>query len=334
MDKGVYGSRIEDLGIEVNYLNINIRNALPSLLKAKGICKNTDIINTWLYHADIFGFVIAKLLLRKKLIWNIRHSNLDKDANKSLTLRIVKINSYLSKYVDHVTYNSYKALDNHLKIGYLEKNLKVIPNGFELDEFKFEPDARQRVRRELGLKENCRAVITVGRWDVQKDYYTLFKSLNVLRGTEIKYKMIMVGANLDCTNDELISLIKRYDLKDKVILLGRRDDIPALLSAADIYISPSLGESFSNAIGEAMACELPCIVTDVGDSKIIVGDTGTVVPVKDYKKMACEMLNHINRPDLSRNTTARKKIMDNYEIKRVTEIFEQNFDEVVFRHCN
>lgn len=327
MDDGVYGKKIEDLGIKVYCLNLNKKNVLSSILRARRICKNFDIVDTWLYHADIFGFLIAKVLLRKKLIWNIRHSNLDKDANKFRTLKIIKINSILSKHVNLITHNSNRALENHIRFGYADKNSIVIPNGFELDKFKFSRDDRLRIREELGFKED-KVIITVGRWDIQKDYYTLLKALNELKKQNIKFKMIMVGTNLDYENDELVTLIDTYNLKDNIILLGRRNDIPTLLSAADVYVSSSLGESFSNAIGEAMACELPCIVTDVGDSKLMVGDTGRVVQARDYRCMSKELIRFINRFNKDRNIDARNRVINNYEIRKVSKIFEENYNIV------
>ncbi|MCK9443842.1 MAG: glycosyltransferase [Tissierellaceae bacterium] len=326
-DTGIYGNKIEDLGIKVHCLNLNRGNLISSVLEARDIVKRFDIVDTWLYHADMFGFIISKLLLRKKLIWNIRHSNLDKDANKPRTLKIVKINSILSKYVDLITYNSSKAFENHMLFGYMDKNSIIIPNGFELNKFKFSRDDRLRIREELGFKED-KVMITVGRWDIQKDYYTLLKALNELKKQNVKFKMIMVGTNLDYENYELVTLIDTYNLKDNVILLGRRNDIPALLSAADVYVSSSLGESFSNAIGEAMACELPCIVTDVGDSKLMVGDTGRVVKVRDYISMSKELINFINKSDTDRNMTARSRVIDNYEIRKISKVFQENYNIV------
>ena len=162
-----------------------------------------------------------------------------------------------------------------------------------------------------------------------KDYYTLFKALNEVKKENSEFKMIMVGTNLDYSNNELVSLIDKYKLKENMILLGRRSDIPALLSAADLYISSSLGESFSNAIGEAMACELPCIVTDVGDSKIMVGDTGMVVQAKDYVNISKALLSYLEDNDLKRNTRARNRVVDNYEIKKITKIFEKNVEKLI-----
>lgn len=326
MNEGVYGIKIKEMGIKVHCLNLNQKKIFSSLIKAKNICKGIDIVDTWLYHADTFGFIVAKILLRKKLIWNIRHSNLDKDVNKSRTLKIVKLNSFLSKHVDCITYNSNKALDNHLRIGYADRNSVVIPNGFELDEFKFNLEDRIKTRKELDIREEEKVIITVGRWNIQKDYYTLLKALNKLKKCNSKFKMIMVGTKLDYSNDELLSLIDRYKLNDNMILLGRRNDIPSLLSAADIYISSSLGESFSNAIGEAMACELHCVVTNVGDSKLMVGDTGKVVEAKDYVNMSKGLLNYINSSNLNRNGNARHRVIENYEIKEIAKKSEENIE--------
>lgn len=323
VDEGIYGEKIEALGVKIYSLNLTPKNIFKSLKESRKISKDSDIINTWLYHADIFGFIVAKVLLRKKLIWNIRHSNLDKDANKTRTLKIVKLNSFLSKYVDSITYNSNKALKTHTDIGYKVKDSIVIPNGFELDKFKFNSKARDKKRNELNISPDEKVIITVGRWDIQKDYYTLLKSLSKLKKENNNFKMLMVGTNLDQSNNELVELIENYNLGSNVILLGRQDNIPALLSAADIYVSSSLGESFSNSIGEAMACELYCIVTDVGDSKLIVGETGKVVKAGDYKKISEKLYLYLKNIDMSRNKSARQRIIKNYEIKKITHRFEK-----------
>jgi len=324
LDEGMYGKKIEDLGIKVHSLNLTVKNVFASLMIAMRLSKEFDIVDTWLYHADILGYVIAKTL-RKKLIWNIRHSNLDREANKPKTLKIAKVNASLSKYVDLITYNSNRALENHIKFGYANKKSVVIPNGFEIERFKFSPNDRLRVRKELGLTQKDKVIITVGRWDIQKDYYTFVKALGELRKKHLKFKFIMVGSNLDSSNDELVNLVNNYNLTNKAILLGRRNDVSALLSAADIYVSSSIGESFSNAIGEAMACELPCVVTNVGDSKIMVGDTGRVVDAKDYIAMSNVLQEYLEANSLVRNVHARNKVIARYEIKEVSRIFEEQY---------
>lgn len=324
LDEGDFGNRIRELGVKVHCLNLGSKNILTSIINTRKIAKSFDIIDTWLYHADLLGFLIAKISLRRKLIWNVRHSGLEKGTNKPRTLRIVKLNSLLSRHVDLITFNSNQALQNHLEAGYSNKNHIVIPNGFELDKFEFSLDNRLRVRQELGLNEE-KAIITVGRWNIQKDYYTLFKSLYELKTQNIEFKMIMVGAELNYSNIELVELMNKYDLNNSVMLLDKRTDIPALLSAADIYISSSLGESFSNSIGEAMACELPCVVTDVGESKLMVGSTGRIVGAKDYMDMSKQLSYYLKKSDLNRNLAARERVIDNYDIWNVVRVFEKNY---------
>ncbi|MBN2259276.1 MAG: glycosyltransferase [Clostridiales bacterium] len=330
MDEGVIGKRIRDEGVKIHSMNVSKANIFKSILYARRICKDFDIINTWLYHADLFGFVIAKLLLKKKLIWNIRHSNLDKNANKSRTLMIVKINSLLSKKTDCITFNSNKALETHLTVGFKNKNTIVIPNGFELNKFSFNEENRNTLRRAFNLDKESKALITVGRWDVQKDYVTLFKALNEIKNTHTNFKMIMVGTNLDEYNEELCNLSIKYDLRDKLMLLGRRNDISEILSAADCYISSSLGESFSNSIGEAMACALPCIVTDVGDSKQIVGKTNYVVNAKDFKGLAEAIGRFLDKFESPRNFNSRNRIVENFDINKVVKDYERNYQVIHF----
>jgi glycosyltransferase involved in cell wall biosynthesis len=330
-DEGLIGEKIKAEGIKLHTLNINKYNLLNSLIKARKLCSDFDIVDTWLYHADLFGFVISKILLKKKLVWNIRHSNLDKDANSSVILKILKLNSILSEYVDSITYNSNKALENHVKIGYVDYKTEIIPNGFELNKFKFDLVSRNRLRKDLALNENEIVIITVGRWNIQKDYFTLFRALNELKQKNKYFKMIMVGTNLDDSNFDLETLIDQYKLKENILLLGRRSDIPALLSTSDIYVSSSLGESFSNAIGEAMACELYCVVTDVGDSKLILGNTGRVVPPKNFMSLSDSLLSYVdylNRSDKGKNKSARERVIENYDISTVIKLFELNYEKV------
>lgn len=329
MDEGIIGKRIRDEGVKIHSLNVSKAKIFKSILNARRICKDFDIINTWLYHADIFGFLIAKILLKKKLIWNIRHSNLDKDANKSRTLMIVKINALLSKKLDCITFNSNKALDTHLAIGYKNKDTIVIPNGFELDKYSFNEENREILRKSLNIVKESKALITVGRWDIQKDYETLFKALNEMKNEHTNFKMIMVGTKLDEHNRELCDLALQYDLRDELMLLGRRNDISELLSAADCYISSSLGESFSNSIGEAMACALPCIVTDVGDSKQIVGETNDVVKAKDSKGLAEAICKFLEKPESLRNFNSRNRVTENFDIQKVVKDYERNFQDVI-----
>ena len=327
MDKGIYGEQIKSLGVKVHCLNLHKGRVVSSLIRTIQLTRDFDVVNTWLYHADLLGFVAGKIFNRKKLVWNIRHSNLDKDTNKARTLGIVKLNGYLSRFVDVVTYNSYRAKETHSTVGYRGHKIVMIPNGFELDRFYFDLESRVKVRKRLNVGEEP-LIITVGRWDIQKDYYTLIRALDILRKQNTNFRMLMVGSQLDSTNEELVELVEKHGLESRILLLGRRNDVPALLSATDIYVSSSLGESFSNSIGEAMACELPCVVTDVGDSSLIVGDTGYVVKPESPEELGQVLHDLLANTPVRRRPDARNRIKSNYDISSVTKEFEKLWDEL------
>jgi glycosyltransferase involved in cell wall biosynthesis len=329
IDEGTIGHKIIAEGIKLHCININKNNFLASIIRLKKICRDCDLISTWLYHADLIGFIVSKLLLRKKLIWNIRHSNLNSNANKSSTLWVVKFNSLVSKFVDLITYNSTEAYNNHLNYGFSKKRNKLIPNGFELDNFVYDHNKRNALRKYFGFDINQKVLITIGRWNIQKDYYTLLEAIDTVKKNGHQFKLIMVGNGLDTDNTELNSIIRKYSIEEYVILLGKRSDIPDLLSMADVYVSSSLGESFSNAIGEAMACELTCIVTDVGESKILVGDTGEVVSPGCPSELAESIIKLLKFQNIGRNVNARKRILENYEISSIVEKFDSVYKDVI-----
>ena len=119
-------------------------------------------------------------------------------------------------------------------------------------------------------------------------------------------------------------------------MLGRRDDIPRLTAALDIATSSSVGEAFSNAIGEAMACAVPCAVTDVGDSAWIVGDTGRVARPADAEALAKSWLDLIEIGDKSRRElglAARRRVEENFNLPNIVRRYENLYEEIAGDRC-
>jgi glycosyltransferase involved in cell wall biosynthesis len=164
---------------------------------------------------------------------------------------------------------------------------------------------------------------TVGRYDPQKDHANLLQALVLLRSRNIPLRCVLVGTNLDGENQELLAQIQRLGLEKTVMLLGRRTDIPAVMSALDVHVLPSAyGEAFPNVVAEAMACETPCVVTDVGDAAYIVGDMGWVVPPRNALTLANaieQALIALKNPAdwQQRKTAARQRIEQNFSIERM-----------------
>lgn len=332
MDKGVMGQRIEKLGIPVHCLNM--KRGIPSFkvfFKTLKICKDSDIIQTWMYHADLLGFFIAKIL-KKKIIWGIRRSNLEKDKNKKSTLIIAKINSFLSRWVDVIISCSIVAKEKHIEYGYNFTNIVVIPNGFELEKFHYIKNSKNILIKEFPILKNKLIFSLVARYEILKDHKTCLDAMKIVKEKYTNdFILLLCGTEINKNNKELINLIIKNSLEENILLLDRRDDIPIIMSATDIYISSSSGEGFPNVIGEAMACETPCVVTDVGDSAYIVGNTGRVAERQNPEKLAEEIINFLETKEYIENReSCRKRILENFEIKKIIMKYEDIYFNILW----
>ena len=170
------------------------------------------------------------------------------------------------------------------------------------------------------------------RFNPQKDHYSLVQAINILKDQGLDFRIILCGQDMDWDNIQLTSWIKEANLGDRFFLLGPRDDMPRITAALDIAVlSSAHGEGFPNVLGEAMASEVPCVATDVGDSAEIVGDTGFVVPPRDPEALA-EAIKKIvdlgpdGRADLGR--TARQRVEERFELGKVVGRYEWLYEEV------
>lgn len=326
MDKGIYGEEIEKLGIKV--YSLNMKRGIPTIKafnKTVRIIKDADIVQTWMYHADLLGIMASMKYKNKKVIWGIHHSNLDKDKNTKLLLLIVKINSILSRFTFKIVSCSNYAKYIHTNYGYSSDKITVIPNGFDLSEFYYKEYSNKIVRSELNIDNDKKIVCHIGRWHILKDYETLMKSIKLICNKRDDVVFILCGADIDEKNLELMRLIELYKLEKNIYLLGRRNDISNIMSSSNALVLSSSGEAFPNVIGEAMACETPCIVTDVGDCKEIVGDTGIVVETKDSEGIASgiEMIINMDKKEYNKlRKKCRSRILNMFELKKIVSMYE------------
>lgn len=329
LPNGALRDPIRALGVRVETLNMG--RGLPSPFKIaelKKILKTNriDIAQCWMYHANLLGGIAARLE-GIPTIWNIRHSNLENAVNKKNTLRIVHLCAKLSPYIPQkIIYCAQKACVVHEKIGYASDKSIVISNGFELDRFHPSPDARTSLREELGLSPESLLIGLAARFDPQKDHASFFQAANVLlenikNTTDIHFVLCGTGVTLD--NPSILELIPKSLLStNRLHLLGARSDMPRIYAALDISTLSSVGEAFPNVVGEAMACEVPCVVTDVGDAAWIVGDTGIVVPPSHPTALAKGWAQLVEKSREERRllgTHARKRIEETFDIARITD---------------
>ncbi|KGP74564.1 glycosyltransferase [Pontibacillus yanchengensis] len=323
--KGFYGEKIENLGIPVFTLDLQKKLLFPfEIFRAYKITKKADLIQSWMYHADLFSVFLAKFFRKKVLFWGIRHNNTDFKENKFTTVLIVKINKMLSKIPNKIISCSENGMREHINIGYNANNFLVIPNGFYL------PDLNAFNKSEKNMLDpKITKIIHVGRWNKLKDYSNLLSSLKYVMDKGYSFELTLCGKDIDSNNTELLKMIESNKLSDRVKLLGRRNDVLHLMQSSDVLVSSSSGEGFSNVIGEAMACETPCIVTDVGDSSYIVNNEEYTVPPKDYVSLGNAIINFINKSSYevkNDGKLARQRVLEKFEISKVVEDFEKLYD--------
>ncbi len=328
-EMGVYGELIQQQ-LNINVYICDLRaNFLRSFLKCFKVCKNSDIIQTWMYHSNLLGYLISKVR-KKKLIWGIHHSNLDKKENKWTTILIAKLCARLSKKVDIIISCGPKVKEIHEEIGYDSHQHKVIVNGINTDLFK--PSVKRQYYFEHFNVENHHILLHVGRWDPLKDYKNLIASLQLLRLERQDFYMFLVGFEIDANNSELLQMIKEAHLEDVIFLLGGRDDISQLMSAADLFVLSSSGEGLPNVLVEALASGTCCITTDVGDCKYLVREFGETVTAKDANALAQAInkaLNYSSKQYAEKAKLGREHVLANFNIKEVIEQYQSLYPMVL-----
>lgn len=333
---GEIGPRIQALGIPVHTLGMS-RGGIPNPITVLRLARllhqlQPDVVHTWMYHADLLGGLAARLAGCERVIWCIRHSNLSKTENKRSTLWVVKACALLSRRVPaQIISCSQRAKEVHAAVGYAADKLHVIPNGFDLGRFVPGAVARASVRGELGLAPDTPLVGLIARFDSQKNHFGFIEAAAQVHAQLPDVHFVLAGTDVDGGNAALNAAIAAKGLQAHMHLLGRRDDVPRLMAALDVLASSSHGEAFPNVLGEAMACGVPCVVTDAGDSAEIVGSTGRVVAVADMAALAQQLLEVLRLPATQRaalGKQARARVQAQYEIGHVAGLYQAFYERV------
>lgn len=332
---GEIGPRIQTMGIPVHELGMSrgVPNPRMVFRLARLLCQlQPDVVHTWMYHADLLGGGAARLAGCDRVIWGIRQSNLSKEVNKRSTLWVAKACALLSRWVPvQIISCSQRAKDVHAEFGYAAGKLHVIPNGFDLARFVPDAEARATVRSELGLVADTPLVGLIARFDSQKNHFGFVEAAAQVHAQRPDVHFILAGTDVDAANTRLNTAIAAKCLQAHMHLLGRREDVPRLMASLDVLASSSHGEAFPNVLGEAMACGVPCVVTDVGDSAEIVGPTGRVVAADDMAGLAQGLVELLRLPPEQKKelgTQARARVAANYEIGHVTRLYEVFYERV------
>ena len=305
-----------------------------------------QILQTWLYHADLLGLMLGRLTSVRKIVWNIRGSYHDLTKYGRLTKCIIHLCSKFSHLPNAIVCNSKAGLKFHRSLGYRAKDWIFIPNGFDINKFKPNQAAKitlkKRLHRILGerivrnshgiqFEKDFSLVGLVARYSAMKDHKTFTKAASNLLKKNSNIYFVLIGRGVTWHNEKLARQIPA-ELRNHFQLLGERDDIGMIMPGLDILCSSSYGEGFPNVIGEAMSCAVPCVVTNVGDSAFIVGNTGKVVPARDPEALAkgiMELLEMSPEERFEMGKKARERIENHFSLGRIVAEYEDFYRHLV-----
>jgi glycosyltransferase involved in cell wall biosynthesis len=337
ISRGTLGDRIEALGIPVYALGMKqgglptfavIRELIDIFVKTK-----PDLVQGWMYHANLAAQVGNILSCQfAPIVWNIRHSLNSLNDESRGTATIIRASVPLSNLISKIIYNSRISSGQHEKLGYPVAKRITIPNGFDPELFQPSVAARISVRQELGLPDDCLLIGRFARFHEMKDYPNLLQAAALLLKELPDVHFLLVGRQLNLANPILAELIGRLDIGDRIHLKEESQDIPRYTAALDLATtSSSHGEAFPNVIGEAMCCGVPCVVTDVGDSAWIVGETGRVVPPKNPQLLAAAWQESIDLGAAGRarlGAAARQRAITYFSLDLVVGEYEKLYTSI------
>ncbi|MBO1017395.1 glycosyltransferase [Achromobacter sp. SD115] len=330
-DEGIYGERLRAAGIAVHTLGMKRgRVSLGGFLALRALIAATrpDAVQTWMYHADLIGGLAARLAGVRAIAWGIRNSGEHLERSSRSARMVLRACALLSGRIPKaIVCAAQKSAQRHADKGYARERMVVIANGYDLSRYAPDGEARVRMRAQWGLPQDVPAIGCVARWDPLKDHANLLRAVAALvrDGRDAGLRCVLIGRGMDPANAELAALIDRLGLRDRLVLAGPSDDVPAAMNGLDLHVLSSCAEGFPNVVAEAMACGVYCVVTDVGDAAYIVGDAGVVVPPEQSEALArgieTALREVASRGRERAGEAGRARVLENFDLARMVQSY-------------
>jgi glycosyltransferase involved in cell wall biosynthesis len=332
---GSLGPEFVKIGVEVIALRMSFGVSFFSglfHLAVKIKREKPDIVQTWMYHSDLIGGLFARIFSSSKVVWGVRSTSIPQGPF-SLSFWLVRLCSIFSYIIPHAIIccaNSSK--DHHLKLGFAKAKMIVIPNGYLVNSAL--PDSQEilSMRKSFGITSDILIIGAVGRFDPLKGYDIFIEAANFLeKSFERKILFLMIGRQITNENPLLKKLISEKGGKAKFMMIGERNDVSRLMSMLDIFCLSSRSEGFPNVVAEAMLMQVPCVVTDVGDARKIVGKNGIVVKRNDPQELASGILQLLNMHRDERKAlgiSGRAEIIKSYSIDAVAKQYAKIYRDL------
>jgi len=316
--------RIEALDIPVYSLGIK-RSSLFSLFRFLKLIRlmrehKPDIIQGWMYHGNLAATLVSIFTTgHPAIVWNILHSLYDLCYEKRSTRWVIQLNRLFSRIPKAIIFNSNLSRKQHEAFGFNSRRSQMISNGIEIQKFVLSSERIQNIRSSLNISFSALIVGHVARFHPMKDHKGFLQTAVQVLQHFPEVHFILAGRDITKKNTILQEIIPD-EIEHQFHLLGERNDIPDLMGIMDIYCQSSWSEAWPTVLGEAMAAGVPCVATDVGDSKEIIGETGTVVSPRDVDALTAGIEKLIMMTPEQRQTlgeAARARIKENYDLDKI-----------------
>jgi glycosyltransferase involved in cell wall biosynthesis len=335
MDHGSLGARLEVAGIPVRTLSMSPGRPTPAAIRRLVRIlreEQPDLIQGWMYHGNLASSLASVFLPgHVPVLWALHHSPYQLQYVKRSTAVVIRLSAAFSRYPEKILYVANASADQHEFLGYSSEQRIVIPNGFDTEKFSPSPAARAEVRERLGLGEDAFLIGLIGRLHPMKDHGNFLRAAGILHKNHPDAHFVMIGRDVTPEHVELTAPVAELGIENRVHLLGERQDVPTWMAGLDVLASSSYAEGFSIVVGEAMSSGVPCVVTDVGDSAWLVGDTGRVVPPKDADRLAEAFAELAALPSHLRHelgAKARERVQTLFSLPAVVAQYEALYDSV------
>lgn len=319
----VPGIRLESLGKRGRWDNVGFSARLVAWLRRI----RPAILHCYLIEPSILGLVLGRLAGVPAIVWGVRASNVDYLHYDLVQWASFKVAARLSRWADAIIANSEAGRAYYMSQGYSGKRCVVVSNGIDTERFRPSVAARAqaRARWEAGVDD---VVIGIAaRLDPMKGHLTLLAAARSVMRECPNARFVILGSGPAAYAAKLRKAADDYGIAARIVWTNEQPVMAAMYPGFDLACSSSsFGEGFSNAVGEAMACAVPCVVTDVGDSAFIVGDNGYVVPPDDPRALANAIVRMAQMDARSREEMgheARSRIVQQFGLNKMVQRTQQ-----------
>ena len=301
-----FAKKFEKKNCTVINLNINgIYSFLKGILSTIKIFKKDKkyIVQSWMYHACLFISVVNIIYKSKFINWIFVASNLSKNLISDKTRFIIFLLKFFcqSKSIkiiacDEVTKNA------HIKLGFNKNKISVLYFGIPIRDTLIPSYGNDIIN-----------ISCVARFDPQKDHKTLIEAFNMVKIKRSKFKLYLIGRGINKENSYLTNLINKSNLilNEDIYLCGEHNNIEEFLSKINLNILTSVGEGLPLSLLECMSLGIPCISTNVGETKKIISNHGWLVEKSNLKNITENIIEAINEWE-NNNTLWQSRRLSGY----------------------